>query len=262
MEYIIHPSESAAVRFIQEHHIRTSRKTILLVIGRCKIEYSGRAKSYLDWGERVTLIKKDGTILIHKHTQRNPINWQPEGTTVAIEKSRDHVVLRTVNHKKRERMIVTYDKIDMIMATELQDHAQLEIVGMEFDLTSKLEENPDLIEPGFRVTRREKQTKSGVIDLRGVDKDNTPAIIEVKRGKATISAVHQLRMYINDIKKLNPEAPLRGILVASYIPAMVKNLLEDYGLEHREIRIKHHLEQKKQQKLDGFTQKPQGAKER
>jgi RecB family endonuclease NucS len=253
VKYIVHPSEAAAERFIQDHHIGTPRKTILIIVGRCKIEYAGRAKSYLDWGDRVTIIKKDGTILVHKHTQRNPINWQPEGTVITLERSKNCVTLKTVNRKKRERMSVTFDKIDMIMATELQDHAQLEIVGMEFDLTSKIEENPELIEPGFRVTRREKQTKSGVIDLRGVDKDNIPAIIEVKRGKATISAVHQLRMYINDIKKLNPKAPLRGILVASYIPAMVKNLLDDYDLEHREIRIQHKLEQKKQQKLDGFT---------
>jgi RecB family endonuclease NucS len=253
-QYLINPAQSTAARFIRENHIETPTKTTLIMVGRCKIEYRGRAKSYLDWGERIIIIKSDGTVLVHKDIQRNPINWQPEGTTLMVQCEKKFVVLKTINHKKRERMNATFDKIDIIYTTSLRDHAQLEIVGMEYDLTKKIEKNPELIEPGFRVIRREKHTKSGLIDLRGCDKDNTPVIIEVKRGKATISAAHQLRMYINDIKKLNPSAPVRGILVAPYIPALVKNLLDDYELEYKEIRIKHELARKQQQKLEGFFQ--------
>jgi len=52
---------------------------------------------------------------------------------------------------------------------------------------------------------------------------------------------------------LNPVAPLRGILVASSVPSLVRNLLEDYGLEYREIRIKPELKQRQQQKLEEFS---------
>ena len=251
--HILNPSHDIAQRFIQENHIETPQKTTLILVGRCRIEYHGRAKSFLDWGERIIIVKSDGTILVHKDTQRNPINWQPEGTTLSIHQEKKFLILRTIHHKKREKMIITFDKINIVLSTALRDHAQLEIVGMEYDLTTKIEKNPEVIEPGFHVIKREKHTKSGLIDLRGRDKDNIPVIIEVKRGKATISAVHQLRMYINDIKKLNPVAPLRGILVASSVPSLVRNLLEDYGLEYREIRIKPELKQRQQQKLEEFS---------
>jgi len=251
--HILNPPHDIAQRFIQENHIETPQKTTLILVGRCRIEYHGRAKSFLDWGERIIIVKSDGTILVHKDTQRNPINWQPEGTTLSIHQEKKFLILRTIQHKKREKMIITFDKINIVLSTTLRDHAQLEIVGMEYDLTTKIEKNPEVIEPGFHVIRREKHTKSGLIDLRGRDKDNIPVIIEVKRGKATISAVHQLRMYINDIKKLNPVAPLRGILVASSVPSLVRNLLEDYGLEYREIRIKPELKQRQQQKLEEFS---------
>ena len=251
--HILNPLHATAQHFIQENHIETPQKTTLIMLGRCKIEYQGRAKSFLDWGERIIIVKSDGTVLVHKDTQRNPINWQPEGTTLSVHQEKKFLVLQTIHHKKREKMAITFDKINIILSTTLRDHVQLEIVGMEYDLTTKIEKNPEVIEPGFHVIRREKHTKSGLIDLRGRDKDNIPVIIEVKRGKATISAVHQLRMYVNDIKKLNPAAPLRGILVASSIPSLVKNLLDDYGLEYKEIRIKSELKQKQQQKLEEFS---------
>ena len=251
--HILNPSHPVTTRFIQENHIQSPQKTTLIVVGRCKIEYNGRAKSFLDWGDRIIIIKSDGTVLVHKDTQRNPINWQPEGTTLSVQQEKKFLVLRTIHHKKREKMIITFDKINIALATPLRDHAQLEIVGMEYDLTTKIEKNPELIEPGFHIIRREKHTKSGLIDLRGRDTENTPVIIEVKRGKATISAVHQLRMYMRDIKKLNPTAPLRGILVASSVPSLVRNLLDDYGLEFKEIRIKPELKQRHQQKLEEFS---------
>ena len=67
------------------------------------------------------------------------------------------------------------------------------------------------------------------------DKNHIPVIIEVKRSMATISAVHQLRMYVNDIKHDFEGAEVRGVLCAPHVPDMVKHLLADYGLEWREV---------------------------
>ena len=67
------------------------------------------------------------------------------------------------------------------------------------------------------------------------DKNHIPVVIEVKRSLANISAVHQLRMYVSDIKKNVDNANVRGILCAPRIPDMVKKLLSDYNLEWQEV---------------------------
>ena len=126
----------------------------------------------------------------------------------------------------------------MIVATSLHDNADLVIAGMELDVVNQIVSEPDIIEEGLRISKREKHVKSGMIDLFCYDKDHTPTIIEVKRSIANISAVHQLRMYVTDVKKDVKEANVRGILCAPHVPDMVKHLLSDYDLEWREVERK------------------------
>jgi len=109
------------------------------------------------------------------------------------------------------------------------------ISGMEADVVNEIISNPSVIEEGFRICKREKHVKSGLIDLFGYDVNHTPVVIEVKRSLASISAVHQLRMYVNDVKKDVEAANVRGILCAPRVPDMVKKLLSEYGLEWREV---------------------------
>ena len=61
-------------------------------------------------------------------------------------------------------------------------------------------------------------------------------IIEVKRSQATINSVHQLRTYVNDIKRDSKNIKIRGILCAPKIPEMIKTLLSEYNLESKEIK--------------------------
>jgi hypothetical protein len=123
----------------------------------------------------------------------------------------------------------------MVTATSLRDKASLVIAGMEADVINEIITNPDIIEEGLRISKREKHVKSGIIDLYGFDKDHIPVVIEVKRSLANISAVQQLRMYVNDVKKDVKEANVRGILCAPRVPDITKKLLADYGLEWREV---------------------------
>jgi RecB family endonuclease NucS len=123
----------------------------------------------------------------------------------------------------------------MITTTSLRDNANVVIAGMEVDVVNNIISNPNIIEKGLRISKREKHVKSGVIDLYGYDRDHTPVVIEVKRSLANISAVHQLRMYVKDVKKDVETAKVRGILCAPRIPDMVKKLLSDYSLEWQEV---------------------------
>jgi RecB family endonuclease NucS len=37
---------------------------MLTLVGRCEVEYDGRASSYLGLGERLVILKSDGTLLV------------------------------------------------------------------------------------------------------------------------------------------------------------------------------------------------------
>ena len=52
------------------------KKATIVMYTNCKVLYEGRALSELDWGERIILIKPDGSFLIHQDKKVEPVNWQ------------------------------------------------------------------------------------------------------------------------------------------------------------------------------------------
>lgn len=89
----------------------------------------------------------------------------------------------------------------MLVIISFYDNANLAIAGMEADVVNQIISELDMVEEGLRISKREKHVESEMIYLFGYDKDHIPVIIEVKRSLTSISAVQQLRMYVNDIKK-------------------------------------------------------------
>jgi RecB family endonuclease NucS len=235
---LVNPKLSDALDFIKKYHINKPDKTLLMIIGDCMIDYKGRARSFLDWGERIIMIKQDGAVLVHQPTMREPVNWQPTGSKTEFKIKDNQLVLRSHHNKPPEKMMINFRDVQLVTVNMLKDKAKLVITGMELDVVNEIVNNPNLIEEDLRISKREKHVKSGMIDLLGYDKNHTPVVIEVKRSLANISAVHQLRMYVNDIKKDIDAANVRGILCAPRIPDMIKKLLSDYGLEWQEVERK------------------------
>lgn len=230
------PLTSDALTFIEKYHKNKPDKTMLLLVGDCMVEYYGRARSLLDWGERIVMIKEDGTVLVHKPVLREPVNWQPSGTKIEFRVNDNHLIIRSRNTKPPEKMKIVFRNIKTVMVTSLHDQASLVLAGMETDFVNQIIIDPNIIEDGLRISKREKHVKSGLIDLYGFDMNHVPVIIEVKRSAASISAVQQLRMYVNDVKKDIKTAEVRGILCAPHIPDIVKKLLLDYSLEWKEVK--------------------------
>ncbi len=226
---------SDALNFIEKHHKAKPDKTMLLLVGDCMVDYRGRARSLLDWGERIVMIKEDGTVLIHKSVMREPVNWQPAGTTIEYSVKDNQLIIRSRHKKPPEKMKIVFRDLKTVMAPSLHDQASLVIAGMESDVVNQIIIDPSIIEKGLRISKREKHVKSGLIDLYGFDMNHVPVVIEVKRSVASISAVQQLRMYVNDVKKDVKTADVRGILCSPRVPDMVKKLLLDYGLEWQEV---------------------------
>ncbi len=250
---LVNPNNIDALEFIKKNHTNKPDKTMLILAGDCMIDYNGRARSILDWGERVIMIKQDGTLLVHQPEMREPINWQPTGSKTEFKIKEDKLVLKSYIKKPPEKMKIKFRNIKLINVISLRDKAKLIISGMELDIINRIMDNPSIIEEGFRIVKREKPVKSGMIDLFGYDKNHIPVIIEVKRSLANISSVHQLRMYVKDIKKDIDKAKVRGILCAPKIPDMVKHLLSDYGLEWMEVERKIMLPNDNQKTLKEFT---------
>ena len=78
-------------------------------------------------------------------------------------------------------MYVRFKSIETISAHRLRDDQTLQITGAESDIADRIMSDPSVIEEGLRITDREKQTRSGAIDLYGIDRDHTPVIIEIER---------------------------------------------------------------------------------
>ena len=76
--YITNPTNEDLNNFINLYIGRY----ILILLARCKVFYEGRAKSQLEEGDRLIIIKPDGTFLIHKDKKREPVNWQPPGSKI------------------------------------------------------------------------------------------------------------------------------------------------------------------------------------
>jgi len=250
---IVNPTPSDAKDFMEKHHKSNPDKTMLLLVGDCMVDYLGRARSFLDWGERMMMIKQDGTVLVHQPTMRESVNWQPSGSTTEFKGNNQHLVMRCRHSRPPEKMKITFRNIKTIRVTQLCDKASLVISGMEVDVVNEIISNPNIIEDGLRISKHEKHVKSGSIDLFGFDKDHVPVVIEVKRSVGNISAVQQLRMYVSDVKKDIESADFRGILCAPKIPDMSKKILADYGLEWREVERKVVLPDDWQKTLKDFS---------
>jgi RecB family endonuclease NucS len=222
-----------------------SSRSMILLLGECSVSYQGRAKSFLDFGERLVIVKKDGSVLVHQGESREPVNWQPPGTRPMYQASEGLFVINAQRARAHEYMKIEFRRIDLLTIKELSDKAELQLTGMEEDIVKMIMENPSTIEEGLRISKKERKTESGSIDLF----ENTPVIVEVKRGNPGVAAVYQLEAYVSDFKRKNPDCSIRAILVAPRIPLMVKNMLRERGFEHREINVRVEFDDDNQSKL-------------
>ncbi|WP_297070090.1 endonuclease NucS [Thermococcus sp.] len=206
---------------------------VLTIFARCRVHYDGRAKSELGSGDRVIIIKPDGSFLIHQSKKREPVNWQPPGSRAHLE-LRDEPVLISVRKKPLETLEVELEKVYMVSAFRAEDYEELSLTGSEAEMAEMIFESPELIEPGFKPLFREKQIRHGIVDILGKDSQGNPVVLELKRRRAELHAVSQLKRYVEALKDEYGK-DVRGILVAPSLTSGAKRLLEKEGLEFRKL---------------------------
>ncbi len=220
------------------------RRALILVLGRCRVAYEGRSASRLGEGDRLVVVKPDGAVLVHRPTGYSPVNWQPDSKVVAFAPSGDSLVLRSVRERPREVLEVVFTRVDAALVAEgMEDPAELVMYLDERELRDYLARHPELIEPGLRVVSVERPVGPGVVDILAVDSRGRTVVVEVKRATAGREAVLQLARYVEALRRLNPGAPVRGVLAAPGITRQALELLNSLGLEFRRVSVERVYEE-------------------
>ena len=229
----------------------------LLIIGNCWVHYLGRAKSKLEEGERILILKEDGSILVHRSIGYEPVNWQPPRCIFYVQVNDDILEIRAIRQKPSESVRVFFNKIYMVYASSLVDFGEFSLYASEDDMHQAILLKPSLLEEGFKPISYEKKVEPGFVDVYGVDKNGKLVVVEIKRKTAGKDAVLQLARYIDAIKtKTNRE--IRGILVAPNIAKDVQRVLATLGIEYKALdprKCSEVLKKDKTRRLETFFKK-------
>lgn len=234
------------------------RKNMVLVSGPCIIKYKGRAGSKLAEGERLILIKRDGTFLVHQNKGFKPVNYQPPGTRISVEREDGELVIKARRRDPRELIEVTMPEVNYVKNLELRDDEDIEIHGTERQLADMLLEDLSVIEEGLKAKNKESPLPQGDVDIFAEDEEGKYVVIEVKRKKASLKAVTQLRRYVEETEKAKDRGT-RGILCAPGISNKASKQLEEKGLEFSALDFE--MMGHDEAEIKGLRKKQKGLKE-
>jgi RecB family endonuclease NucS len=225
------PTLAEAAKLIEKAF---AQRRTLIVAGACQVNYAGRASSTLESGERILIIKADGSLLVHRPVGYEPVNWQPAGSIFHVQVKDDELEVRGIRQKPRESVRVTFDRVYMVSALDLSDSGDFLLHASEDDMHRAILLKPELLEEGFKPISWEKKIEPGFVDIYGEDKNGKLVIVEVKRKTASKEAALQLAKYIEPIKaKVNRE--VRAVLVAPSLGKDVQRMLVTLGLEYKAL---------------------------
>ncbi len=215
-----------------------SKRMGIIITGRCEVQYRGRSSSKLGPGERVLIIKRDGSTLVHRPVGCEPVNWHPSGSSVRSRVSSDgKLEVIAVRKSPTEVLEISFDEIDLLSVMHLVDSAKFSMIATEEDVQRALLARPELIEEGFVPLSREMElADAGFLDILGEDENGNLVIVEIKRTAVGKEAVFQLKRYIEAVKK-RTERPLRGIIAAPRLKKGIFATIKSLGLEYKKISL-------------------------
>lgn len=211
----------------------TQRRT-LIVAGLCSVYYVGRAKSTLEPGERLLIIKEDGSLLVHRPTGYEPVNWQPSGSIFHVQVKDNALEVHAIRQKPHESVRILFTAVYSVSSLNLKDVGEFSLNATEADMHKAILLKPELVEEGLKPISYEKKVEPGFVDIYAEDKTGKLVVIEVKRKTAGKEAAIQLSRYIDSIKdKATKE--IRGILVAPNLAKDTQRILLGLNLEFKAL---------------------------
>ncbi len=230
------------------------QKRFIQILGSCFVEYQGRARSILTEGERLIIIKSDGSLLVHKANGVEPVNWQPPGCTLKAAIKSGKLQITANRDKPRETVSIQFSSLLLLSISSPSDPGEFSMFLTEEEMQQVLSAHPDLIESGLHVIRRERPVKPGFIDIYARDDKGRIVVVEIKRKRASREAVLQLHNYIKSLN-IPKESQIRGILVAPSLTKGTQALLEQLGLEYKKVepqQCSQYLRNSKTRRLTDF----------
>jgi len=228
MQLLKEPTLQEAERVIAR---ALKNKELLLIVGSCSVDYSGRAASQMGEGERVVMIKEDRSVTVHKKDRHAPVNYQTAGCEVKALLEDGSLLVDSYKSKIDDRLVVKFSKLEFVGAFSLQDSEDISVLGREKDMVKLVLAQPELIEEGLKLEKTEKRIIPGAIDIYCRDKDGNFVVVELKRRTAGLQEVNQLDRYVTEVRRLRGKENVRGILCAPRLSPNAKEMLERNNLE-------------------------------
>jgi RecB family endonuclease NucS len=228
------PNVEEAAKFVKQ---AVSKRKAVILVGNCWVDYKGRASSKLEPGERIVLIKEDGSVLVHRPAGYEPVNWQPAGCLFQTCLIGGVLRVRAIHRKPSESISISFDRVYLLSAMSLVDRGEFSLYASEEDMQRAILLDPSLLEVGFEPISYEKKVEPGFVDVYGVDRDGKLVVVEIKRKTAGRNAVLQLAKYV-DFVKTTANREIRGVLVAPRLAKGVQKLLATLGLEFKALEPK------------------------
>ena len=201
-----------------------------LLIARCSVVYEGRLDASLPEATRLIMCKADGCVAIHADGGAyKPLNWM--NAPNSVEELEDRWIIR---NPKGETLTIELHEIFADTSHEFGEDPGLTKDGVEAHLQELLAQNPDVIEAGLELIRREYPTSIGPVDLLCRDAEGRTVVIEIKR-RGEIDGVEQLTRYIDRLSLDTSLGHLRGIFVAQVIKPQAITLAASRGITCREV---------------------------
>jgi len=228
------PTVEEAAEFIKA---AVSEHKAIVLVGNCWVNYRGRASSKLEPGERIVMIKEDGSVLVHRPIGYEPVNWQPAGCLFQTRAKGANLRVRAVRRKPSESVSISFDRLYLVSAMRLIDRGEFSLHASESDMQRAILLDPSLLEEGFEPISYEKKVEPGFVDVYGVDRNGKLVVVELKRRTAGRDAALQLAKYVDFVKTM-ANREIRGVLVAPRLAKGVQTLLTSLRLEFKALEPK------------------------
>jgi RecB family endonuclease NucS len=183
------------------------------------------------------MVKADSTFMVWSDEggyKVKPLNWMTPPTVVEEDDGR--LVVRKRSARSEDRLEIRLLEVLSDVSYDMGEQAGLEKDGVERDLQEALAEQPDRLEKGLRLVRREWPTDVGPVDLMCRDADGAWVAVEIKR-TGTIEAVEQLCRYLECIRVDPAKAACRGILAAQTLKPQAVTLATARGIRCTEVDL-------------------------
>lgn len=193
------------------------------------------------------MIKADGCVAIHSDGGAyKPMNWMT-APNLLIENHGDQQDARTdgggssgddgaiiVTNPKGETLTITLHSIHSDVSEDFGDDPGLQKDGVEAHLQELLAVDPERLEFGMKLVRREYPTEIGPVDLLCRDAEDRVVAVEIKR-RGEIDGVEQLTRYLDFLNRQPDLSPVRGMFVAQEIKLQAKTLASDREIDWVEV---------------------------